>query len=165
MRRRAAFGALMLVLAVTACNSPLLDVRSEADRQVVADGKNEVIVNGVRATLSLDPSEVARTHSFTARLSLTNTASHTATWTSGSGCLAFLNVYRGGERVPLEGADFGCIAVVSSWRIAPGASLAHEYLLRAQRTDGAPLAPGVYRLEADLNTASGLKLEHRLVVK
>ncbi|MDQ4076589.1 MAG: hypothetical protein M3220_10135 [Chloroflexota bacterium] len=166
MRRRAAFGALILMLAVVpGCHSSLLDLGSEADRQGVVDGKNEVMVNGIRVTLSLSPSEVERTYSFTARVSLTNTGSQTATWTSGYGCLAFLNVYRSGERIPLKGTDFGCIAAVGSWQIAPGDSLVGEYPLRAQRTDGAPLAPGEYRLEADLNTASGLTLEHRLVVK
>lgn len=164
MRGKAALGALILVLAVPACNSSLLDLGSEADRQVV-EGKNEAMVNGIRATLSLHPAEVERTHGFTARLSLTNTGSQTATWTSGYGCLAFLNVYQGEERIPLKGTDFGCFAVVTSRQIAPGASLVQEYSLVAQRTDGASLARGEYRLQADMVTASHTKLEHRLVVK
>ena len=165
MRGRAAFSALTLVLALAGCDLSLLDPGSEADRQVLSEAKNMATVNGIRVTLSLDPSEVERTHSFTARLSLTNTQSEMATWTNGASCLAVLNVYRGEERIPVKGTDFGCRAVVTSRRIAPGASLVHEYSLRAQRTDGAPLAPGEYRLQADLITANHLKLEHRLVVK
>jgi hypothetical protein len=164
MRGRTVLSVLTLVLAVTGCNSSLVDLGSEAERQAI-EGKNEVIVNGIRATLSLDPSQVERTQKFAARLTLTNTGSQTATWTSGHGCLAFLNVYRGEERVPFKGTDFGCIAVITSRQIAPGASLVQEYSLQAQRTDGAPVAPGEYRLQADLATSSHLKLEHRLVVK
>lgn len=165
MRGSAALCLLILVLAVSACNSSLLDLGSQADRRAGLDGKNEVMVKGIRATLSLNPSRVERTYSFTARVSLTNTESRAVTWTSGYGCLAFLNVYRSGDRIPLKGTDFGCLAVLGAWTIAPGDSLVQEYSLRAQRTDGAPLAPGDYRLEADFNTASGLKLEHRFVVK
>lgn len=164
MRRRAALGVLTLVLAVTGCNASLVDLESEADRKAI-EGKNEVVVNGIRATLSLNPSEVERTQKFTARLTLTNTGSQTTTWTNGAGCLAFLNVYRGEERVQFKGTDFGCTAVVTSRQIAPGASLVQEYSLQAQRTDGAPLAPGEYRLQADLITANGIKLEHGFVVK
>lgn len=165
MPGKAVFGALILVVAVAACNSSLLHLESEADRQGVVNGKNEAVVNGIRARLSLNPAEVERTHGFTARVSLTNTGSRTATWTSGYGCLAFLNAYRSGERIPLKGTDFGCIAAGGAWSIAPGDSLVQEYPLRAQRTDGAPLVPGEYRLEADLHTAGGLKLEHGLTVK
>ena len=165
MRGKAAFGALILLLAMSACNSSLLDPESGADRQELLEGKNEALVNGIRATLSLEPFEVDRNQSFTARLSLTNLGSQTATWTSGYGCLAFLNVYRGEERIPLKGTDFGCRAVVTPRQIAPGASLVQEYSLRAQRTDGAPLATGEYRLQADMATAGRTKLEHRLVVK
>lgn len=164
MRGRAALGILTLALAVTGCKSSLLDL-SDADRQAAVEGRNEATVDGIRATLSLNPFEVERTQKFTARLTLTNTGSQTATWTSGSGCLAFLNVYRGEERIPFKGTDFGCFAVVTSRQIAPGASLVQEYSLQAQRTDGVPLAPGEYRLQADMATASHLKLEHRLVVK
>ena len=165
MRGRAAFSALTLVLALAGCDSSLLDLGSEADRQALSEGKNVATVNGIRVTWSLDRSEVMRGQSFTARLSLTNTGSQTATWTSSYGCLAFLNIYRGGERIPVKGTDFLCGAVVTSRQIAPGAALVQEYSLQAQRTDGVPLAPGEYRLVADLNSASGLTLEQTLVVK
>ena len=49
----------------------------------------------------------------------------------------------------MERTDFSCIAVVTSRPIAPGASPVQEYEFRAQRTDGAPLAQGEYRLQAD----------------
>ena len=164
MRGRAAFSALTLVLALAGCDLSLLDPGSEADRQALSEGKNVATVNGIRATWSLDRSEVMRGQSFTARLSLTNTGSQTATWTSSYGCLAFLNIYRGGERIPVKGTDFLCGAAVTSRQIAPGAAV-QEYSLQAQRTDGVPLAPGEYGLVADLNSASGLKLEQTLVVK
>lgn len=62
MRGRTALSVLTLVLAVTGCDPSLVDLGSEAERQAI-EGKNEVIVNGIRATLSLAPSEVERTQS------------------------------------------------------------------------------------------------------
>jgi hypothetical protein len=125
----------------------------------------EVVHDGIRARLSLDRTEVERTRSLVARLTLTNTRGQTATWTSGAGCLAFLGVYRGARRYPFRGTDFACLAVVSTWAIAPGDSLVREWVLQAQTTDGTPLPAGEYVLEADLISASGLKLRRAFTVR
>jgi hypothetical protein len=85
-----------------------------------------------------------------ARLTLTNTSAVPADWTSGYGCLAFLNVYdASGARVPVRGTDFGCLAVVTNRRVAPGESVTGRWELVARTTEGPALQPGTYVLEAD----------------
>jgi hypothetical protein len=127
--------------------------------------QQEAVLDGIRARLSLDRTGVERTHSLVARLTLTNTRRQEATWTSGASCLAFLGVYRGAERYPFRGTDYACLAVVSTWTIAPGDSLVSEWVLQAQTTDGTPLQAGEYVLEADLISTSGLKLRRAFTVR
>lgn len=69
MLGRAAFGALILVLAASGCNSSVADPGSEANRQMGPEGQPEVMHGGIRASLSLNPFKVERMHSFTAQVS------------------------------------------------------------------------------------------------
>jgi hypothetical protein len=124
-----------------------------------------ILVGGIRATLVVDPVEVERTHPFRAHLTLRNTLATRATWTSGMGCIAFLNVYRDGARVPLRGTDFGCLAVITVHTLEPGESRTTSWDLIAQTTDGSALEPGDYVFEADPVLAEGLTLQHPLVFR
>jgi hypothetical protein len=106
--------------------------------------------DSIRAVLIVSPTAVERTHTFTARLTLTNVRDVPVVWTSGAGCLAFLNVHdASGRRVPFRGTDFACLAVAVAHVLEPGESLSHTWQLVAQTTDGTPLVPGLYVLEAD----------------
>jgi hypothetical protein len=120
---------------------------------------------GCAGVVGPEPREVERTHPLVARLTLTNTRRQPAAWTSGASCLAFLGVYRGAGRYPFRGTDYACLAVVSTWTIAPGDSLVSEWVVQAQTTDGTPLEAGEYVLEADLIPASGLKLRRAFTVR
>jgi hypothetical protein len=134
------------------------------DAQFNRANQGEIVVGGIRAVLEV-PAQVERTHAFTARVTLTNTLSSPATWTSGMPCIAFLNVYRAGERVPLQGTDFGCLGVVTIRELAAGESLTTEWRLVAQTTDGTPLQPGTFTFEADPVIASQQTLRRKLMVR
>jgi predicted small secreted protein len=136
-----------------------------AARQDSAAAGAEIVVDGIRAMLVVTPAEVQRTHPFTARLTLTNTLATPATWTSGMGCIAFLNVYRDNVRIPLRGTDFACLAVVTARVLAPGESLTTSWDLVAQTTDGTPLKTGNYVFEADPILKNRLTLKHPLVIR
>jgi hypothetical protein len=154
--------SLALAGVLAGCNG--IEVLGSARQDSAAAG-NEIVVDGIRAVLVLEPSDVQRTHPFTARLTLTNTLAQPATWTSGMGCLAFLNVYHDNRRIPLRGTDFACLAVVTARVLGPGESLSVTWDLVAQTTDGTPLRTGRYIFEADPVLRNRLTLQHRLVIR
>jgi hypothetical protein len=154
-----------LLLGSSGCASLVGPEEERRETQVRRDSPHEVVVDAVRARLSLDRTEIERTHPFVARLALTNPGSAPATWTSGASCLAFLDVYRDEKRYSFRGTDYACLAVVSSWEIAPGDSLVHEWTLHALTTDDTPLEAGEYLLVADLIRGSGLRLERSFSVR
>jgi hypothetical protein len=149
-----------LILAAAGCSG--IGVSGIDSAQAGAGARDEIVVNGIRAVLHVAPTEVERTHAFSASMTLTNTLATPATWTSGMGCMAFLNVYRSGsdERIPLRGTDFGCLAVVTTRELAPGESQTAVWDLVAQTTDGTALPPGTYTLEADPVLAGRQTLRH-----
>jgi hypothetical protein len=140
--------ALIVIAAAVGCQGivdadPLRAVRvGPADEAVL-------VMNGIRASLSVTPTSVAAGEAFEATMTLTNTLPHAATWTSGMGCLAFLDVLSDGVRVPARGTDFGCLGVVTIRELAAREAIAQTWQLAAATTDGNPLAPGSYRLRAD----------------
>ena len=94
------------------------------------------------------PAQVQSGDSLQARLVIRNPSSDTLRLASGSSCVATLAATFGGEQVPLEGTLFGCLAVVTSFPIAPGDSLVRVFDLRA-RLHGVGGAPsGTYQLTA-----------------
>jgi hypothetical protein len=132
-----------------------------------AQARDEIVVNGIRAVLHVAPTEVERTHAFSASMTLTNTRAKPATWTSWSGCPARLNVYRSGsdERIPLHGTEFGCLAAVITFELAPGQSQTFVWDLVAQTTNGTALPPGTYTLEADPVNAARQTLRHEFRIR
>jgi hypothetical protein len=155
---------LALALLAGACESVRMAGPAARQDPVGSDAR-ELVVNGIRASLELEPAEVERTHPFRATLTLRNTQATPATWTGGMGCIAFLNVYRRGERVPLRGTDFVCTGVVTTRMLQPGESYVTSWNLVAQTTDGTPLMPGEYVFEADPVLASGKTLQHVLGIR
>jgi hypothetical protein len=151
---------LLTCLVTSACTNadPLASQHAQSTK---AD--SELLAGGILATLTLEPSAVQRTHSFTVTMTLRNTTAAPAVWTSGMGCLAFLNVYdRSGQRVPLHGTNYACLAVVTNRTLAPGESLSHTWEVVAQTVEGQPLLVGEYVLEADPVLADGRTLRHSL---
>jgi hypothetical protein len=156
-------GALVLCM-VGGCNpgNPAAPADPQDERFSLSNG---ILVSGVHARLDITPGVVERTATFTATLTLTNQSAVAASWTSGMGCLAFLNVYRNEQRVPLRGTDFACLAVVSHRMLLPGESLAHSWQLVAQTTDGSRVQPGEYILEADPVVASRVTFRQPFTVR
>jgi hypothetical protein len=155
---------LIMVLLTGACES--LRVMAPPAQQLPNTGNtSEIMVGGIRATLTLEPAVVERTHSFRVTLTLRNTLSTASSWTSGMGCIAFLNVWRDGQRVPLGGTDFACLAVVTIRTLQPGETLVTSWDLVAQTTDGSPLLTGEYIFEADPVLSSRQTLRHRFLVR
>jgi hypothetical protein len=149
---------LATVTLLASCGGlPLDPARSAATLQ-----GSELVVGEFRIRLALDPAVVERTEAFTARLQITNTSTRPAVWTSGYGCIAMLDVFRGEERIPLIGTDFGCIAATGSWPIAAGATLEADWFVHASRKDGLPVPTGEYLFVANL---APHRLEHRLTVR
>jgi hypothetical protein len=154
---------LVPLLGMLACT---VEIAAPATGEAGVGGEQRVIVvGGIRATLALAPNDVERTYPFRAQLTLTNTTATTSTWTSGSSCLAILNLYRGAARIPLRGTDYGCLAVITTHTLAPGESKTASWDLVAQTTDGSALIPGEYVLEADPLISSRQTLRHRLIIR
>jgi hypothetical protein len=155
--------ALLPLLGVLACT---VEIAAPATGEAGVGAEQRVIVvDGIHAALEVAPSEVERTFPFRAQLTLTNTTATPSTWTSGSSCLAFLNVYRGDARIPLRGTDYGCLAVITTHTLAPGQSKTANWDLVAQTTDGSALTPGEYVLEADPVISSRQTLRQRLIIR
>jgi hypothetical protein len=93
-----------------------------------------------------------------ARLVITNPTSDTIAVSSGDSCVATLDALRDGERVDLQGTAFGCLTVISNFRIPPGDSIVREFDLVAMLRENqspwryvVPPQPGTYRLRADMH--------------
>jgi hypothetical protein len=91
LRRMAELGLIMGAL----CGCAAADMVAGEQNNHAARPQQTMLGGSITAALTVTPAAVQRTYPFTARLTLTNTSTVAATWTSGSGCLAFLNVYNG----------------------------------------------------------------------
>lgn len=75
---------------------------------------------GIDVAFRAVPASVLPGDSFHAILTIINSRADTLVLTSGDSCVATLTVKRGVARVFLAGSVFGCLAVVTPFRIPPG---------------------------------------------
>lgn len=121
----------------------------------------EGLPQGLRVELVVEPAVITAHAPFTARLSVTNTTTRELTVVTAHGCLAIPHVMRSGTRVPFEGSWWGCTAAITAHVFAPGEVRTRVWEMRAQLyaehpgdKDGAPVPPGVYRVQAEFDTYS-----------
>lgn len=103
--------------------------------------------NGIQLSFRAVPASVQTGDSFTAILTIVNTRLDTLAFLSGDSCVATLTVTRGITPVLMTGSSFGCLAVVTSFRIPPRDSLVRAFQMEASIREDAPpfrtfLAPG-----------------------
>jgi hypothetical protein len=130
---------------------------------VPLDGRSELVVDGVRVTLTVSPAAVTPPATVLARLTYENTTSSTVQVVSRAGCLSFAGVYRGNTRIPFPATDYACTAAITSRDLAPGATIGMEWPLQIGG-EGVALALGEYRFVAELNTHDR-DLERTFVVR
>jgi hypothetical protein len=112
-------------------------------------------VGGLRVDFRLRPAVVQPGELMLATLTITNPTADPVTLTSGSACVTTLDALKDGQRVDIQGTQFGCYLMTSAYRIAPHDSLVREFDLVAMAREAQPPwryvdppAPGSYRLRA-----------------
>jgi hypothetical protein len=139
---------LATIIAIAACSLETTGPR------VPTDGLPE----GLTASLTVEPNEVAQHERFDVTFTVTNTSSQTVQVVTSGGCLVIPGVYRNGERIPFVGSWWGCRAVITTHTFEPGETRTHTWEMQAERyaehpgdVDGDPVAKGTYRVTAEFD--------------
>lgn len=141
----------ILALILSSCREPV--------------GPSSAKVEGLSLDLTLSPASVKRRDPFEAELVIRNTRRDTVTLSSGCSTIAWIRLYRDGERVSARGTDNGCLTVVTAFQIPPGGELRRKWTITAEDTNGSALPPGVYTFRLDFNVAGLPDLERVLRVE
>jgi hypothetical protein len=138
------------VLLLAAC---AMEINSPA---VSLDGLPE----GLHASATVIPGEVAQHEPFVARFQATNTTDETISIDTPSGCLVIPGVYRDGRRIPMRGSWWACTAAGARHTFAPGETRTMDLPMSAELyaefegdRDGAPAPRGTYSVRFEFEVA------------
>ena len=127
---------------------------------VAPEASLDGLPEGLRVELVVEPNVVAAHESFTARLTVTNTTMRTIRVITSHGCLVIPHVMRDGTRVPFHGSSWMCTAAITPHSFEPGQTIRRSWEMRAELyaehpgdVEGAPALPGIYRVQAEFDTA------------
>lgn len=129
-------------------------------------GPNERQIGGLQLALELTRDTVTEGDTLVAHVILKNVVTDTLWLGSGNSCLAFVGVFKGGNRQPgFAGTDYACLAVVTAWVITPGDSLVQDWEIGVG-TRNRSVAAGDYTFRVDFDVTPELgSLEQRFVVR
>ena len=112
-------------------------------------------VADLRVDFRVQPTSVQAGDSMLATLTIANPTADTITLRSGTSCVTTLDALKDGQRVDIQGTQFGCYDIVTPFRIAPHDSLVRAFDLVALVLEAQspwqyvePPAPGSYQLRA-----------------
>ena len=140
MRLRTAAARLAALTFVFACRDPLAP-NGPAPSEVR-------LASGLRLAVTAAPAEVAPGDSVTVRVVVRNPTNGSIQVTSGCSTLAMLGVARADGRESRLPAGFGCLAVLRTFTLAAGETVAYDHRFAARTFDGAPGVSGRYRAQA-----------------
>ena len=130
-------------------------------------GPSQAEAHGLNLLLTVQPESVLVGTNFTARVHIENPTAETVDLTSGSSCLAYLDVFKGSSRKSdeFDGSVYACLTVVTGWQILSGDSLIQEWTVQAGSYDGSIPNTGTYKLRVDFAVSPVLpRLEREFVV-
>lgn len=157
LRAAAAVAALALLAILGAACDGGDPVGPDSSRSRLLDGQ-------VLVALEVAPDTLRSPGTVVATLVYDNLGDETVVVTSGYGCLSFVSVFLGEERVPFPATQYGCTAAVTNRDLVPGHPIVVRWELAVGGEGGYPAVPGSYRFVAHLNT-HGPDLEHGFVIQ
>ena len=128
-------------------------------------GPSQIDVEGMELRLTVNPEIVKPGDSFAAHVVVRNVSTDTVVLSCGDSCLGWAGVYRGNRQDNFPGTNYGCLAVVWAFPIAPGDSTWVDLQVRAGSPDK-PASPGRYMFRFDFSVTPELpRLEQLFVIE